>query len=276
MPTRSGRVRPAEGMVFHEPFIDRQEHRRVGHVEAQRDRRDPPRQRGSRDPPRRRRTQGQGAARCGARRHLGGGLGRDQIHPTRRNPGAQEGHHPLHRGVLRFPAGAGERHGLGRREAGHHDGAPRPHRPPGRGHLPGALLGELPRHGQDRRRDPGTGRARGRLLHPADPGYRAGRGLLHQARHHQQPQQPVGSGLPRGVHRRHRGLLRAARAVADHGRHLPPSGLRRPQAHQPLQIRQGPQRELQAHPGQRGLQAVRHDRVSGSAGRWATAGSSRP
>ncbi len=60
------------------------------------------------------------------------------------------------------------------------------------------------------RRGAGAGHPRGRLLHPAHRGHRAGCGLVHQGDHHQQPQQPDGRRLPRAVHRRRRRLLRAA------------------------------------------------------------------
>ena len=100
----------------------------------------------------RRRAEEQGAHRRhrqlrGAAQHR-----RREVHSGGRHPGAQEGHHPLHRRALRPPAGGGERDRLERRQAVHHGAAARHPRSQGGSHLPRAVLGQLSGDGEARRR----------------------------------------------------------------------------------------------------------------------------
>ena len=129
---------------------------------------------------------------------------------------------------------ARQRHRLQRRQAGHHGGAHAILDPQGRGHLPGAVLGELPGDGQARRRRSGRrSRPRTAASSPRSQDIADAVGSVHQGHHPQQPEQPVGRGLLRRVHRRTWcEFCEKKRPLADHGRHLQPADLRRPRAHQ--------------------------------------------
>ena len=94
--------------------------------------------------------------------------------------------------------GPRERHRLGRREAGalqHPLHAPEP---AGRGHHPRAVLGQLPRDGQDGLRRAGHRDARGRQLPSRGWRTSSGRSARRRKAHHrQQPEQPVAASSTR-------------------------------------------------------------------------------
>ncbi len=155
-------------------------------------------------------------------------------------PALEEGHHPVYRGALRAEGGSGERHRIERRQAIDHGAAARDSRPQGRGGVSGPVLGELSRDGEAGGRGSGGGEAQGRHVSAHHRGHRRSGGLLHQGDHSEQPEQPQRRGLLEGVDRPDRGVLREEEPLPDHGRHLQPSDLRRPDAEQLLRIRQGP------------------------------------
>ena len=70
-----------------------------------------------------------------------------------------------------------------------------------------AVLGQLPRDGEDGLRRAGAGHSGRRQLLPANDRHREGGDRLHQGHHHQQPEQPLGRHVLGRVHRPGRRLL---------------------------------------------------------------------
>ena len=185
--------------------------------------------------------------------------------PTDGTPVAEEGDHPLHRGELRQGRRAGERHRLGRRQAGALQ--PPLHAPQsaGRGRSSSRRTGSAtPRWSRWCYGVPVIVTPEDGSFHPADGRTSSGRSARTPRRIIvNSPNNPSGVVYPRGVHRaRSSSSARRKRHLPDHGRHLPQAGLRRRTA--PLLPTGSPTKDIessQRHRRQRHLEAVRHDRL---------------